>query len=74
MKTNKPIKRTKPKYKVGDKVKYINANGDIDQLIIHKRCFDKIKQEWYYFYYTLDITSFYCKSVYESKIIGEVDS
>ena len=23
MKTNKPIKRTKPKYKVGDKVEYI---------------------------------------------------
>ena len=65
--------KPKPKYKVGDKVEYINNNGDTDQLIICKRCFDKIKQEWYYFYYTLDITSFYYKSVYESKIIRKIN-
>lgn len=64
--------KPKPKYKVGDKVEYINNNGDIDQLIIHKRCFDKIKQEWYYFYYKNDITSFYYKNVYESKIIRKI--
>lgn len=67
---NKP----KPKYKVGDKVEYIDNNRDTDQLIICKRCFDKIKQEWYYSYYTSYLTSFYYKGVYENKIIGKVDS
>ena len=65
--------KPKPKYKVGDKVEYINNNEDIDQLIICKRCFDKIKQEWCYFYYTCAITSFYYKSVYESKIIRKIN-
>ena len=66
---NKP----KPKYKVGDKVEYINANGNRNSLSISIRRFDKIKWEWYYVEYTNALSLFAFKGIYESKIIGRLN-
>lgn len=71
MKANKPIKRSKPKYRVGDKVEYINADGTRDSFSIVARKFDKTKWEWYYVEYTNALSFFAFKGAYESKIIGK---
>lgn len=65
--------RPKPKYKVGDKIEYINADGTRDSLFIVARKFDTRKLEWYYVEYTNALSLFAFKGTYESKIIGKIN-
>lgn len=68
--------KPKPKYKVGDKVEYIDNTGHKERFYIIKRTFDKVKWEWYYYTeyrsFRLGLPNF--KGIYESIIIGKVNS
>lgn len=68
--------KTKPKYKVGDKIEYIDNTGHIERFYIIKRTFDKVRGEWYYYTeyrsFVLGCPNF--KGIYESKIIRKVES